>query len=125
MADPWTQKTLKQSPGNGAEGGLSPEQNLMSYIEPGRPAELSSVLTAILQALRDFTCHPSGAGQVMQSPISLRILKSRIVMKLVAPWHSCFQGFRAVSIWRQSELPSSYAITTTRMRRGCFACSRL
>jgi len=76
MADPWTQKTLKECsrPENSNDGKAHPQQIAAGYVGSRQPAEVSSVTAATLKALREFTCHKSGRDQVQPSPISVNIV---------------------------------------------------
>ena len=64
MADPWTQKTLKQSSGSDSSAKPPPQPLDVFYVGASQPVEQPCVTAATLAALRDFTCHPSGKAEV-------------------------------------------------------------
>jgi len=84
MADPWTQKSLKECPRpeNGTDGKVPPQQIAAAYVGSSQPAEVSSVTAATLTALREFTCHKSGREKVQPTPISVYIV-------LISPARKC------------------------------------
>ena len=67
MADPWTQKTLKEGPHPSIENRLTPEQSL-SYVGADMPPELTTVTATTLDALREYTCHKSARQEVWLAP---------------------------------------------------------
>ena len=68
MADPWTQKTLKEGPHPSIDNRLPPEQATSSYIGPDMPPELPTVTATTLDALREYTCHKSARQEVWLAP---------------------------------------------------------
>ena len=64
MADPWTQKTLKQSPASDSSAKPPPQPLDVFYVGASQPVKKSCVTAATLATLRDFTCHPSGIIEV-------------------------------------------------------------
>lgn len=68
MADPWTQKTLKEGPHTGTDNRLQPQQVAPSHVGPNMVPELPTVTAATLQSLREFTCHKSARHEVQLLP---------------------------------------------------------
>ena len=71
MADPWTQKTLKEAPNPGVDNRQQPQQAAASHVGPNIAPELPTVTAATLAALQEFTCHKSARHEVQLLPGSI------------------------------------------------------